>query len=285
VSDKRILKTPTLQHYVEQVAGARGSGVTELSLGEIDLSNTQFEYRLDPDLALLVDSIKKDGQQIPVIVRGTKPPYQLVCGFRRTRSIREIGGAVVKAIILPDLPDDKAHRLSVLENEERKSLTDLDRANACKRLQEEGKTQEEIAAIMGCSQPKISRYFSLLSLPAPVFEALKAGRINTMHDLALKGSEELFSAEYLTKVIDEIEQKSLSSRELERKIKNVKKDKPAPSKERAYFQRTKQGFKLVGFSYHPDLPLDEKQKAVQALKEALTILETELKSGKGGVGK
>src|SRR5690606_25795603 len=86
---------------------------------------------------------------IPVILRGRKPPYQLICGFRRARSIKAIGGATVKAIILPDLDDEKAHRLSVLENEERKSLTDLDRANACQRLQKEGKTQEEIARIMG----------------------------------------------------------------------------------------------------------------------------------------
>jgi ParB family chromosome partitioning protein len=266
---------------VEQVAGVATSGVTELPLENIDLSNTQFEYRLDPDLALLIDSIKKDGQQIPVIVRGTKPPYQLICGFRRTRSIGEIGGAVVKAIILPDISDDKAHRLSVLENEERKSLTDLDRANACKRLQDEGKTQEEIAAILGCSQPKISRYFSLLSLPAPVFEALKAGRINTVHALALKDSGDLFSAEYLTKLIEEIAEKQLSSRDLERKIKNAKKEKPAHPKERPYIQRTKQGFKLMGFSYRPDLSAEEKQKAVQALKEALALLEAELKGGSG----
>ena len=276
--EKKILKTPTL-HYVEEIAGATGSGVTELPLENIDLSNTQFEYRLDPGLELLIESIKKDGQQIPVIVRGVKPPYQLICGFRRTRSITAIGGATVKAIILPDIDDDKAHRLSVLENEERKSLTDLDRANACKRLQDEGHTQEEIARIMGCSQPKISRYFSLLSLPAPVFEALKAGRINTIHALILKDSGDLFSAEYLMKLIEEIEQKSLSSRELERKIKSANKEKPAQPKERAYFHRTKQGFKLIGFSYRPDLPAEEKQKAVQALKDALAVLESELKGG------
>ena len=131
---------------MEEVAGATSPGVTEIALEEIDLGNTQFEYRLDPGLELLIDSIKKDGQQIPVIVRGITPPYQLICGFRRTRSIQAIGGATVKAIILPEIDDEKAHRLSVIENEERKSLTDLDRANACKRLQDEGKTQEEIAA-------------------------------------------------------------------------------------------------------------------------------------------
>lgn len=277
----KILKTPTLQHYVEQVAGATSSGVTELPLENIDLSNTQFEYRLDPGLELLIESIKKDGQQIPVIVRGIKPPYQLICGFRRTRSIQAIGGRMVKVIILPDIDDDKAHRLSVLENEERKSLTDLDRANACQRLQDEGKTQEEIAAIMSCSQPKISRYFSLLSLPAPVFEALKAGRINTVHALALKDSEGLFSAEYLAKLIEEITAKNLSSRELERKIKNTQKEKQAKPKEQVYFHRTKEGFKLIGFSYRPDLPAEEKQKAVQALKDALAVLEAGLKGGSG----
>ena len=82
--NKKILNTPTL-HYVEEIAGAVNSGITELPLENIDLSNTQFEYRIDPGLELLIESIKKDGQQIPVIVRGTRPPYQLICGFRRTR--------------------------------------------------------------------------------------------------------------------------------------------------------------------------------------------------------
>ena len=37
----------------------------------------------------------------------------------------------------------------------------------------------------------------------------------------------------------------------------------------------------MGFSYRPDLPAEEKQKAVQALKEALAMLEAELKGGSG----
>ena len=96
----KILKTQTL-HYVEEIAGTTSAGVTAIPLEQIDLDNTQFEYRLDPDLAALVESIKKDGQQLPVILRGRKPPYQLICGFRRARSIKAIGGATVKAIILP----------------------------------------------------------------------------------------------------------------------------------------------------------------------------------------
>jgi ParB/RepB/Spo0J family partition protein len=277
----KILKTPTLQHYVEQVAGAASSGITELPLENIDLSNTQFEYRLDPGLELLIESIKKDGQQIPVIVRGIKPPYQLICGFRRTRSITAIGGATVKAIILPELSDDKAHRLSVLENEERKSLTDLDRANACKRLQDEGKTQQQIAEILNTTQEQVSRYLSLLSLPEPIFTALKKGAVNTSHALELKGLAHLCDAAYLESLIGQIAGKELSIREL-RKLAHRKKAEQTTSKDqprKTYFRRTPEGFKLIGFSYRPEMPAEEKQKAVQALKDALAVLEAELKGG------
>ena len=278
----KILKTPTLQHYVEQVAGASNSGVTELPLENIDLSNTQFEYRLDPGLELLIESIKKDGQQIPVIVRGVKPPYQLICGFRRTRSIQAIGGGMVKAIILAEIDDDKAHRLSVLENEERKSLTDLDRANACKRLQDENHTQSQIAAILNTTQDQVSRYLSLLSLPEAIFNALKQGRINTSHALCLNDLSELCDVPYLENLIEKAAAKDLSVREL-RKLTGYKKQQQSAkeSTPKTYFHRTKQGFKLIGFSYRPDLPADEKQKAVQALKEALAVLEVELKGGPG----
>jgi ParB family chromosome partitioning protein len=278
VSKTKILKTPTL-HYVEEVAGATSPGVTELPLENIDLSNTQFEYRLDPGLELLIDSIKKDGQQIPVIVRGVKPPYQLICGFRRTRSIQAIGGAIVKAIILPEISDEKAHRLSVLENEERKSLTDLDRANACKRLQDEGKTQEEIGRIMNRSAMQISRYLSLLTLQPEIVEALRLGKIETGHALELRAVSG--SNIDVKELIEEIKTRDLSVRDLQRRLKNVARTRPERKREIPYFKRTKEGFKLMGFSYRPDLPLDEKQKAVQALKEALALLEAELKGGPG----
>lgn len=278
MSKTKILKTPTL-HYVEEVAGATDPGVTEIPLREIDLDNTRFEYRLDPGLELLIDSIKKDGQQIPVIVRGIAPPYQLICGFRRARSIKAIGGATVKAIILPEISDEKAHRLSVIENEERKSLTDLDRANACGRLRDEGKTQEEIGRIMNRSAMQISRYLSLLTLKPEIAEALRNGKIETGHALELRGITG--SNIDVKDLIEEIQTRNLSVRELQRRLKNITKTRPERKRETPFFQRTGQGFKLRGFSYRRDLPTEEKQKAVQALKEALAVLETELKGGPG----
>ena len=158
----KILKTQTL-HYVEEIAGTTSAGVTAIPLEQIDLDNTQFEYRLDPDLAALVESIKKDGQQIPVILRGRKPPYQLICGFRRARSIKAIGGATVKAIILPDLDDEKAHRFPSwrTKNEEPDRPGPGQRLPRLQRRQNPGRDRED----HGLLQPQVSRYLRLLTLP------------------------------------------------------------------------------------------------------------------------
>ena len=164
----RILNTKTLQYVAELAGDGPGRnliGPALLSLTKIDLENHQFEYRLDPDNELLVYSIRKFGQKIPVLLRGAKPPYQLICGFQRVRSLKALGKEQVNVLIFKNITDEQAHRLSVVENEERKNLTDLDRGNACKHLRDEGKTQEQIAEVMGCSRPKVSRYLTLLKLP------------------------------------------------------------------------------------------------------------------------
>jgi ParB/RepB/Spo0J family partition protein len=276
VSENRILKKPTL-HLVAALAGkeeescARQTDVHELTLDEIDLANTQFEYRLDPDIEVLMESIRRDGQQLPVILRGKRPPYQLVCGFRRVRSIKALGEAKVKAIIIEELDDVKAHRLSVLENEERKSLTDLDRANACKRFYDEGRTQEEVAELMGCSRIKVNRYLSLLKMEAPVFEALRKGRIPTMHALLLHQAYEKFSSEQIALFIEQIAKKELSTRELEKLIRRVDK-RGKPVKKPELFKETAKGFRLAGISYSKDMPKEEKKQVVAVLKKALQLL-------------
>src|SRR5512145_2536116 len=242
VAEKKILKHPVL-HYVAELAEKEAEGgtqepvvregfceVQELTLDAIDLENTQFEYRLDPGIELLMDSIRRDGQQIPVIVRGTQAPYQLICGFRRTRSLKALGEAKVKAIVLEALSDERAHRLSVLENEERKSLTDLDKANACKKLYDEGRTQEEVAEIMNRSRISISRYLTLLKSPAPVFEALRKGRIQAMHAVLLNQAYDKFNEEQILEFIEQVANKVLSTRELERIMRRAGAIKAKPAR-------------------------------------------------------
>ena len=96
--------------------------------------------------------------------------------------------------------------------------------------------------------------------------------------MELKKLVERSEPPYLTKLITKISAQELSVRELRRLTKSPKKKET--EKRTTYFKRTKQGFRLIGFSYRPEMPVEERQKAIQALEEALALLETELKFSK-----
>ena len=280
----RILNKKTLQCVAELVGDGPERnliGPVLLSLTKIDLENHQFEYRLDPDNELLVDSIRKVGQQIPVFLRGARPPYQLVCGFQRVRSLRKLGKDQVNVLILKNITDEQAHRLSVLENEERKNLTDLDRGNACKRLYDEGKTQEQIAEVMGCSRPKVSRYLTLLKLPPLIFEALKKNRIPTTLAIALNKSYKDLTRPQVTALIEQIADKELSFRELQKKLSRLKKGRTVQT-EKPIYTRTRKGFKVKEFTYKRSMDETEKQAIFNHLKRALDQIAKELGGEKEG---
>jgi hypothetical protein len=124
---------------------------------------------------------------------------------------------------------------------------------------------------MGCARVKVSRYLSLLKVSAPIFEALRTGRIPTMHALLLQQASEGFPPEQIAAFIEQIEKKELSTRELERRIKRVG-SKDALPKKPELFKQTTNGFRLTGISYRDDMPKDEKRQVVSALKKALALL-------------
>jgi len=129
-----------------------------------------------------------------------------------------------------------------------------------------------VAEILRCSRNKVIRYLSLLKVAPAIFEALRLGRIPTMHALLLEQAAGIFNSTQIAEFIEQVANKELSVRELERKIKRVanKDDKPARKVE--LFKQTNAGFKLAGFSYRKDMPRDEKKRVITALKKALELL-------------
>ena len=59
-----------------------------LFLDHFDLEDTRYEYRVHTDLDDLAESLKQDGQLVPIIVRFSEftKRYQIISGFRRTRA-------------------------------------------------------------------------------------------------------------------------------------------------------------------------------------------------------
>ena len=148
---------------------------------EIDLEDETFRYRVNLRVGNLAKSIKRDGQQIPVVLR--KRPrrrHQIVSGFRRIAALSGLGSHTVLAHIRRDLEtDEKACRASIIENEHRKTFSDLDRARAALAYRQHGKTNRQIEELLGVGKRQRQRLQGLLSFPPPLREAMESQTLST----------------------------------------------------------------------------------------------------------
>ena len=138
---KRRGRPPKPRKQIPFVSGIPEGNVVEVHMEEVDLEDTELEFRVDHKIKDLVEDLVRNGQQFPVILRRLEghDKYQVVSGFRRCRSIRQLNWPTVKAIVRDDLGDDEAFRISFMENEKRKNLTGLDKAHAIAKLRMKGK--------------------------------------------------------------------------------------------------------------------------------------------------
>ncbi len=153
------------------------TAVVHLSFDVIEITNTDFVFRANLRLTPLVESIAAEGQQIPIVVRELPsqagPRYQVVSGFRRVSAIRMLGFPTVAAIIRRDLDDDQdAFRAAIIENEQRATYSDIDRALAIIRCEQAGWRGLDVAALMGLRKRQKNNLKILLTLPEPVQAAI-----------------------------------------------------------------------------------------------------------------
>lgn len=122
-------------------------------------------------VADLAESIAEGGQNTPIIV--TKRPndshYILIGGERRWRACgllsKRLGTPfVMKAVIEPYIDEATLFSKAFIDNLHREDMPPLDIAAGLKRLQEGGKTVEEIAKLYGRSVPYVYSYLALNGL-------------------------------------------------------------------------------------------------------------------------
>src|SRR5262249_27208597 len=150
------------------------------------------------------------GQQVPVILRGESSPYEVVSGFGRCDALAlahaqgKLQEAFVWADVRPRLSDREAHEISVIENEDREGLSEIDRVSKAKKLKEEGYSIAEIASVLKKSDRMIQYYLSLAEAPSRISDALAQGRLRPTHALVLAK----FAREALSELTpDEVEAK------------------------------------------------------------------------------
>jgi len=232
--------------------------VTDISEDDTFMNRSELE-----NIGDLAESIARDGQQVPVILRGKGPPYQVVSGFRRIQAIKSLSkgskAARVKAIIHKTLPNTRAYRISLLENLQRESLSGYEQVLAAVKMREASLSVKEIADAFGLGPRAIQRYLRLNDCSKEVREALHAGSINT-------------SAAYEVHVngvpLSAVLGKGLSVRQIQA-LARGKKD-PRKKEKYVHFRRFASGNFNLALKYKHELT--DVDEAIACLQEALQIL-------------
>ncbi len=167
--------------------------VVHVQVARLDFDDETFRFRAALRIGPLQGSIEREGQQLPIIVRKVGQTraqrYQIISGFRRATAMRELGAETIAAIVREDLDDDEAaFRAAVLENSQRKTYSDLDRALVIKSYEDRGYRSVDVAEVMGLSKRQKNNLKSLLDLPRTVRDAIDDpdNHFTTTHGLALK---------------------------------------------------------------------------------------------------
>lgn len=125
-----------------------------------------------PHIDDLVQSFDREGQVAPVIVRPVRDPtqaeirYEVIAGSVRWRAALKMRCRLL-ADIRPDLDDQTAFRIMVVENDMRRDLSDYTKAKRYQKALDEGLygSKGELAEAMGLSNTQLSKYLGFANLP------------------------------------------------------------------------------------------------------------------------
>ncbi len=197
----------------------------KIPISAIRLNRFQPRKRVEESkIQELANSIQESGLIYPLLVRKIgqsgldKPEYELIAGERRLKALRLLGETEV-AVIVKEIPDQKALELSLVENIQREPLNPVEEALAFQRLASGFElTHEEIAAAMGKDRTTVTNTLRLLKLAPPAIEELTQGRISLGHARALLAAE---SPSLQTQLALRTAAEGLSVREVERRVREA----------------------------------------------------------------
>ena len=195
-----------------------GEKLTEVDIARIQPSPYQPRRSFDKEkLEELAASIRASGIIQPVVLAKEKNgSYSLIAGERRWRAAQLAGLHRVPAVIR-DLPDEKKAEYALIENIQRQDLNPVEEALAYQTLLETFKlTQEVLAERVGKKRSTIANLLRILKLPAPVQASIEDGRITLGHAKILSA---LDNGESVLELAREIEQREMTVRALERRLR------------------------------------------------------------------
>ena len=206
---------------------------------EIDhISPNPYQPRQDfEDEALdeLAESIKQLGIIQPITVRALSGGrFEVISGERRLRAARRAGLKRVPAYVR-EADTEEMLEMALVENVQREELNPVEVALGYQRLMEEcGLRQEQVAQRVGKKRTTVANFLRLLKLPPRIQAALRERSVSVGHARSLINVED---EEFQLHLLEEIQHKDLSVREVEDRVRSWRKrqkaaeetDAPAPT--------------------------------------------------------
>ena len=168
----------------------------------------------DEELAGLAASIKAVGVLEPLLVT---TDGVIVAGARRWLAAKAAGLKNVPCMRRA-FTDQERLEIMLIENLQREDLTPLEEAMGFRRLVDLGLTQTQIADKVGCSQGRVSKRLSLLTLPEEVQKVVDSGEI------ALESAQELARISDDSTLVTKLVQKAVRSADSPYQQSNLNQD-------------------------------------------------------------
>jgi len=183
----------------------------------------------EAELEELTASIREKGLLQPILVRpapGAPGEFQIVAGERRWRAAQRAGLHTVP-VLVRELDDLDVLEIGIVENVQRADLSPLEEALGYKALIERfGRTQEQVAQVVGKSRSHVANALRLLNMPEEVQAHIAEGRLSAGHARAIATAPD--PAGLARAIVD----KGLSVRQAEALSRQAQ-DRPAPSQPKA----------------------------------------------------
>ncbi|WP_375210673.1 ParB/RepB/Spo0J family partition protein [Hyphococcus sp.] len=174
-----------------------------IPLSELRISRLNMRHsRKKPDVSDILPSIRESGIRQTLLVRKEGDHYGVVAGRRRYFALKEIEKETGQT---PDVPcaimteEDAASAIaaSVIENVGRLPASEMEQYTAFKRLHDEGRSVDEIAAFFGVTELLVRRVLALASLAEPIRKLYAEEEIDRETIRALTLATEDQQAEWL----------------------------------------------------------------------------------------
>lgn len=180
----------------ESRAEAQLEKVVMLNPADIsDFPNHPFKVRQDEAMAEMVDSVKRYGVLVPVLVRPKADgSYEMVAGHRR-KCAATLAGITEMPCIVRNLTDDEATIIMVDSNLQRETILPSEKAFAYKMkleaikrqgqrsdltstpLVSKSRSNEELGQKNGDSREQVRRYIRLTELIPSILDMVDSGKI------------------------------------------------------------------------------------------------------------